>query len=1216
MRKLLTAVLTVLLAASAWGQGPPSVTASSLELPLQVNTPPVSSAQISTVGNPGNSTFYYWVVANYLIGPSSPAGPFIALRAPNSLSGSNYVKITPAISGEMLSVDVLRTTSAIPPSGACNCAVATAQTGTVNDQSNSLSSYTVAPVNIAALQLSLRNVPISAGVSHPIIYQGGSLLVDLAASGSGTITAVNPGAGITGGGASGAVTVALGACPLGQTQISNGAGYACGNAGSALTTQTNGVNNASQAALNLLNSAATNGITLTATNTTGGNVQLGFTGTASNAFLANSTITINTTSPLGGGASPALGSSITLTCSTCATVGTASGGQIAQFTSGTAVQGINATGSGNAVLATGPTITSANLVTPSLGVATATSINGGTPVTSVTAASGDLGGTYPGPTVTNVGNVTSGILYLGGLNNGAPAAGQVPFVASGATFLNWLAPGTAGCMFDIASGSGLPQYDTNVCFSSSNLTVNGTVTGVSFIGTGPWGVFSVLPSVLPSPIASNSYLAFAPAAAGGVLVFSPNGAAFGGPAVFEPGSAGTGSCTNGQQLLKGASAGSWTCSTPAGTPTLNQVGDPTANKTFSMGSHTLAFSYSGQPGSIPGFQLSFNGNGSPSAPNVDIVNTAPTDVMLCVEDNGIGCDSSAYFGVGGQGDRARLASFFHGSAGIEITDNASTPTLQGVAGGIVNANQVNGAAVPLSATVLGTNASRQLVSATVQGNGAKVQLSTGTTTTNDCVKFDANGNTVDAGGACGGAGSGGTVTYTSSQVASTSDSGKLVVMNCGSACSYTLPNPQPSNTFNVRIVTTGSSVATIVLGASMTWFGGGSVPTLNSFRLLPVYADSATATNYVGEAPLTAGSNITFTPSATSFSIASSASVGAALSSLTAATASNSISNGNNPQTWQSQLTTNSTNFLTLSESAAGTATGANILSISTAAGSTVTPLTVANSLSGSQTLSALVIAPTWNTTGVVDAALLVNPTNNASGAASLLADFSASSAQKAVIDKGGDIAIAGANFGGLLATSNITLCGGDALTSCTSSTNGLVGGVIVQGQDDNGTGSAIRAGFAILRGGELTNATPNGAALEGGAQVGMGALKGSAIAAAGDIVCSTTTAFTVTDCSHTGPAATVLGIAMSTTNPIGLVFNGMVPVKLDNTATIGDVVCMGTTTDGQGHDNGTSACGTLSTTIGVVIATSGTFTGMAGSGTGNTTLSTSLPLVVLHILP
>jgi hypothetical protein len=42
-----------------------------------------------------------------------------------------------------------------------------------------------------------------------------------------------------------------------------------------------------------------------------------------------------------------------------------------------------------------------------------------------------------------------------------------------------------------------------------------------------------------------------------------------------------------------------------------------------------------------------------------------------------------------------------------------------------------------------------VISATYQGNGAKVQASTGSTTTNDCVKFDTNGNTVDAGAACG-----------------------------------------------------------------------------------------------------------------------------------------------------------------------------------------------------------------------------------------------------------------------------------------------------------------------------------------------------------------------------------------------------------------------------------------------------------------------------------
>lgn len=86
---------------------------------------------------------------------------------------------------------------------------------------------------------------------------------------------------------------------------------------------------------------------------------------------------------------------------------------------------------------------------------------------------------------------------------------------------------------------------------------------------------------------------------------------------------------------------------------------------------------------------------------------------------------------------------------------AQMPVLTGDASNTacaITVNQVNGAVVPLSATALASNASRQLIAATLQGNGAKVQASTGTTTTNDCVKFDANGNTVDAGSACGSGG--------------------------------------------------------------------------------------------------------------------------------------------------------------------------------------------------------------------------------------------------------------------------------------------------------------------------------------------------------------------------------------------------------------------------------------------------------------------------------
>lgn len=66
-----------------------------------------------------------------------------------------------------------------------------------------------------------------------------------------------------------------------QCIVSNGAdpGWGACSAGSAPTLQTNGSNNSSQSSLNLLNSAATNGLTYTFTNTTGGNVQLGVSGT-------------------------------------------------------------------------------------------------------------------------------------------------------------------------------------------------------------------------------------------------------------------------------------------------------------------------------------------------------------------------------------------------------------------------------------------------------------------------------------------------------------------------------------------------------------------------------------------------------------------------------------------------------------------------------------------------------------------------------------------------------------------------------------------------------------------------------------------------------------------------------------------------------------------------------------------------------------------------
>jgi hypothetical protein len=109
-------------------------------------------------------------------------------------------------------------------------------------------------------------------------------------------------------------------------------------------------------------------------------------------------------------------------------------------------------------------------------------------------------------------------------------------------------------------------------------------------------------------------------------------------------------------------------------------------------------------------------------------------------------------------DGGAPASFPGGTGVVRVA--SGTPSAAELSGdattsgsNAVTVVKVNGATVPASATALASNSSNQIIAATYQGNGAKVQLSTSTTTTNDCVKFDANGNTVDAGAACG-AGSG------------------------------------------------------------------------------------------------------------------------------------------------------------------------------------------------------------------------------------------------------------------------------------------------------------------------------------------------------------------------------------------------------------------------------------------------------------------------------
>lgn len=133
-----------------------------------------------------------------------------------------------------------------------------------------------------------------------------------------------------------------------------------------------------------------------------------------------------------------------------------------------------------------------------------------------------------------------------------------------------------------------------------------------------------------------------------------------------------------------------------------------------------------------------------------------------------------------------------------------------------------------------------------QGNGAKVQLSTGTTTTNDCVKYDANGNAVDAGSACG---SGGAVSVTAATPdivitptpgTGTFTVGSTVAANQVSTASYTVVSGDNAKTVE-RTYTAGAMTDTLPNTAT-SGFGAGFAFTLCSGPNATAQIDTVTLT--------------------------------------------------------------------------------------------------------------------------------------------------------------------------------------------------------------------------------------------------------------------------------------------------------------------------------------------------------------------------------------
>jgi hypothetical protein len=106
----------------------------------------------------------------------------------------------------------------------------------------------------------------------------------------------------------------------------DGANGVCPGAGTSTAFKVNSVSLLNPATVNFINSAAFNGLTFSFTNTSLGNIQLGASGTLSNAGLANSSLTVNLAAPGTGGGAVSLGGTLSLAMPVCAEGGSHNSG--------------------------------------------------------------------------------------------------------------------------------------------------------------------------------------------------------------------------------------------------------------------------------------------------------------------------------------------------------------------------------------------------------------------------------------------------------------------------------------------------------------------------------------------------------------------------------------------------------------------------------------------------------------------------------------------------------------------------------------------------------------------------------------------------------------------------------------------------------------------------------------------------------------------------
>ncbi len=181
--------------------GPQPVDTTTIAMHMLYPPVPPIDASVSQTGSPGRSTIYYWLVSHFTAGNSTVGGPYVGYSGNGILSGTNFFTVNWQTVPSALSYDLLKTNSPTPPTGACNCAVATGIIGSSQaDQSNSTGAYTVTTFdpNSALLQLDAEAISAGAAGVHMLLKQNNVLVCDLSTGcGSGGTTIIgSPAVGV------------------------------------------------------------------------------------------------------------------------------------------------------------------------------------------------------------------------------------------------------------------------------------------------------------------------------------------------------------------------------------------------------------------------------------------------------------------------------------------------------------------------------------------------------------------------------------------------------------------------------------------------------------------------------------------------------------------------------------------------------------------------------------------------------------------------------------------------------------------------------------------------------------------------------------------------------------------------------------------------------------------------------------------------------------